>query len=417
MTKPDSEFGQQPFEEKEPNLNGSSTVTGLFSRSAITPAGQAAKDDEVLRLLQTPVAGESGSSVAQSASQPVESKQLSAANQNKANSDPSAGAPDLTGIFRKVQFDRSGAGSQRENEQNFAPEPRTSPSAENRPNDADQGFTQMFQSLSMGDSASAGTASSGSQKRGNENVHDPEPLPAMKWKNGPQAEEYRQFSESTSQTAEGEFTRLFQRLDREEVSTQPVLGRVDERMDPAMSKPQFSGGFTQLLRTLSAEEQEVPTSQVIPPPAPVQASSGPGEFTRIISGSMLREAQGRTDVPASLQPHSPQENPNVPPPAAGGSFPAAMPMPAAAPMAMGMPQPFAPPPPVPPMQMPMPMAAPPMPIPPMAAPPVATPVQAPMMTEAPAGKLGRYLPLLLISNFFLMMLVLILVVFLLLHRK
>jgi hypothetical protein len=166
-----------------------------------------------------------------------------------------------------------------------------------------------------------------------------------------------------------------------------------------------------LLRTLSAEAEDVetPLQSAIAAPVVSQSSSGPGEFTRIISGSMLREAQGRTGIPQSVNGDAWQQQQT--PMAASGSTPMPMPnltpgmspvMPAASPVMPMTPQMVSPQPPRMPMTPPVPSA----PAPSLHVQP-----------EAPAdGKLQQYMPLLLIANFFLMLLVLILVVFVLLHH-
>jgi len=71
---------------------------------------------------------------------------------------------------------------------------------------------------------------------------------------------------------------------------------------------QMGGGFTQLLRTLSKDMDEPSSEQGMPEPAVRSARDldGPGEFTRIISNSMLREAQGRTSTPVAVS-RSPSE--------------------------------------------------------------------------------------------------------------
>ena len=97
----------------------------------------------------------------------------------------------------------------------------------------------------------------------------------------------------SSQTAPGEFTRMFQSLRHEGDAPPPIPVR---NMPPTSDQ----GGFTQLLRTLSDEDVADYEVRVTPPraqpsvPEQIGAESGPGEITRVISGSMLREAQGRT---------------------------------------------------------------------------------------------------------------------------
>lgn len=158
-----------------------------------------------------------------------------------------------------------------------------------------------------------------------------------------------------------------------------------------------SGEFTRLMHSLSEPAVAGPVAPPMGPPmgAPVaqpQAmpqsgfQSGPGEYTRIISGSAMREAGGGAAFPpmappvaappAAFAPPVAMKAPSFAPPA--GAHPPA-------PAGFGMPQGFAPP---------------------------AAPAPAP----APQGKLQQYLPLILVLNGALLLIVVIVLVFALRHH-
>lgn len=87
-----------------------------------------------------------------------------------------------------------------------------------------------------------------------------------------------------------EFTRVFQRPEDQKSQAADSMRR--DFYDKPAPPRQVGGGFTQLLRTLSSEDNdELP----IYAPAPVARPlpEGPGEFTRIASRSALREATDR----------------------------------------------------------------------------------------------------------------------------
>ena len=185
--------------------------------------------------------------------------------------------------------------------------------------------------------------------------------------------------------SEQEYTQVFQTLSAAKEKGDNAA-RTDGKPDVQTGATQYGGDFTQLLRTLSAEaEAEIPAA---PAPLPPQPASGPGEFTRIISGAMLREAQGR--IGASERTDAQK---------AAAAVNAAPAKPAAAP----------------PQKQPVPHAQ-----PPVAAaaktPPAAAAPQAPQDSAPAQGKLQQYMPLLLIANFFLMLIVLALLAFVFLHR-
>lgn len=219
-------------------------------------------------------------------------------------------------------------------------------------------------------------------------------------------------SPEPSLPAQGGFTQLLQALNRETAAKAPesILP------PPPISSPApAAGGFTQLLRSLSEQPASLSASPAMAPPAPqppvapipalpvvpsftAQAvappvlprtpapqptPSGPGEFTRVISGSALRDLQ---------------------------ASPAATPAPAAAPPA----RPGWAPPPMPPP----PAAAPPAPAPHFAPPAFAfQPPAAPAPPPAPPpGILQKYLPLILIVNVFLMLAIVLILIFVLHHK-
>lgn len=187
-----------------------------------------------------------------------------------------------------------------------------------------------------------------------------------------------------------------------------------------------SGGVTQLIRMLTEEVSVSPSTPAVAPAEPERsAPAGPGEFTRIISGEMLRAAAG---VPALA---------NTPPASAAAP---AFPVPGVAVTPPGVTKPSIAMPAIPAVPSAhvgggsAGVAAPPMPHASAAAPSVTPPrVEAPRVetpkvptaqaavgavasAAAPKSKLQQMLPLILVLNAFLLV-VLILVVFFALHRR
>ncbi len=307
------------------------------------------------------------------------------------------------------------------------------------------GFTQMFQALSSAkepapvsaqpapafEPSPAPKSGPGSftqmfSQIGGQNAPQEDPLASLQQQPPPSAN--FQFSTPAPQSsrspfgntpvpaptpsAQGGFTQLFQALGKEETAPAkeppPLMPLAPAAAAPG---PPAAGGFTQLLRTLNTGPAPQPTQAAPPPLAPVPAapisSSGPGEFTRIISGSMLRGAQGQNVTPG----------PPVMPPAgqAGGGQPAFQ-----MPQAPAFPKIHTAPPP-----MPSPMSqmhaggggsAPQMPHfqPPAFQFPQPPPAAAPQ--PPPPGKLQQYLPLILIVNVFVLIVVILIVVFALRHH-
>ncbi len=150
-----------------------------------------------------------------------------------------------------------------------------------------------------------------------------------------------------------------------------------------------AGSVTRLIQRLSATPAAEPPQASAPVAAP-QASSGPGEFTRMINAGAMRSA-----------PSAPAPPPAAPPPAAA----APIPMPAFAPPAMPAP------PPMPAAQKP---AAPPPPAfqaPKFEPPKPAAPAFAPPALAAPKSKLEEMVPILLVVNTFLLVVLIVVVVF------
>lgn len=176
--------------------------------------------------------------------------------------------------------------------------------------------------------------------------------------------------------SEKEFTQILQPLSA--TAGKDSVARADGKSDAQPGASQFVGDFTQLLRTLSAEaEAEIPAA---PAPLPPQPVSGPGEFTRIISGAMLREAQGR--IGASERTDAQKASARANAISAHSAEPQKVAQPAVA-----QPRAKTPPPP-----------------------------QAPQDSEPTQGKLQRYMPLLLMANLLLMLVVLILLAFVFLQH-
>jgi hypothetical protein len=185
-----------------------------------------------------------------------------------------------------------------------------------------------------------------------------------------------------SASAPGEFTEIFQQLPAASTAHSAASpSRADFHPAPVSSEPlQVGGGFTQLLRTLSDEGSR----ELLPGEAPLPSISSspqqPGEFTRIISRSAMRDAQLRETVTPAL-PEA-QTAPDFP---------------------------------VPPVSAP---APPPLPLPELARAPAPPPAPAAVAPEARSlGGLEKHLPALVIANLCLTALILILVAALLMRGR
>jgi hypothetical protein len=178
---------------------------------------------------------------------------------------------------------------------------------------------------------------------------------------------------------------------------------------PASSEPATpeSGSVTKLIQRLSQVPREAP---VEPPPPPLPAappvSSGPGEFTRMISGDLVKAAVAGGAPAAAAAPPPPA-------PAAATGFPpmSAMPHPAMP----AVPHPAMPAPVIPhAAPAPPPPAAPHLAAPHLAVPAIPKPappaIPAPALA-APKGKLEAMVPILLVINTFLLIVLLVVVVF------
>jgi len=212
--------------------------------------------------------------------------------------------------------------------------------------------------------------------------------------------------------AQGGFTQLFQALNQSPVT--PKAADLPQTAPP-QSSPGAAGGFTQLLESLSQKEPAAPNTPLpassLPPASPlppiqsgppsspgaapvVPSAAGPGEYTRVISASALRESQARIAAAAGPTPNPAQPVARPPMPQMPGQ--PAMPQMgiggAASPPQMPAPPAFA----FPQMQAPPP-------------PPAAAPAPQP-------GGLQKYLPLILLVNVFLMLAILLVLFFVLRHR-
>lgn len=256
-------------------------------------------------------------------------------------------------------------------------------------------FTQMFSSLSV----------AGSPKEDPLKSMTPEPRPASGF----------QFSSSPrppEPSAQGGFTQLLQALNQESAKpAEPPLAQsplTAASPVPTAAPGAAAGGFTQLLKSLSAEPASPP--QAPPPPvvpqavAPPISSTGPGEFTRVISGSALRDLQSQ-----GAQPAAPVAAPTARPVFTPPPFPPAPHLPPAPPLPHAG---AAAPPPAPHFAPPA-FAFPPAPAPAPPAPAPAPPVAAP---PAEAGKLQKYLPLILVVNIFVLLVIVLILIFVLGHK-
>ena len=222
--------------------------------------------------------------------------------------------------------------------------------------------------------------------------------------------------------AQGGFTQLLRALNQEspqKAAEPPVFQASPTPPAPAPS----AGGFTQLLKALSAEPASESVAAPPMPPAAIpysppplspappiasrpgvppvlpqsqaapQAPPGPGEFTRIISGSALRDLQSNGGVPGSPTPAAPS--------AQSGWAPPPMPQASAMPHAPAIPPP------------PAQHLAPPVFAFPQAPAPTPPPVAAP---APPQSAFQKYLPLILVVNVFLMLVIVLILVFALHHK-
>jgi hypothetical protein len=211
--------------------------------------------------------------------------------------------------------------------------------------------------------------------------------------------------------AQGGFTQLFQSLNQEPphaTGPEPTLAPSPAPVAPPVQNP-ASGGFTQLLRTLSSEPaQAQPFPQAMPQQAASapMASSGPGEFTRVISNSAFRDSMGTAPASGPLVLPPQQAAPG----AAGAGFPGVSLPPAPKfpqmPHAPTMPAAHAAVPPQPPAFQP----------PVFAFPPPQQPAAAPPAQPAPQSKLQQYLPLILILNVFVLLVIVLILFFVLRHK-
>ena len=175
---------------------------------------------------------------------------------------------------------------------------------------------------------------------------------------------------------------------------------------PAPAPPEPSGmeagSVTKLIQRLSQVPREAPpepthATAAFPPAPPV--SSGPGEFTRMISGDTVKAALAGSPAAPTTAPAA--AAPPPPPPAFAMPPMPAAPKPAAPAMAPMPAMPAAPKAAAPPAPMPMPS----MPAAPKVAPP---PMPA---VAAPKGKLEAMVPILLVINTFLLVVLLVVVIF------
>jgi hypothetical protein len=155
---------------------------------------------------------------------------------------------------------------------------------------------------------------------------------------------------------------------------------------PAEHSTVEPGSVTRLIQRLSQVPRETPPEPILPPasapPIGASASSGPGEFTRMISAGAVRAAVESSAQPAPVAP------------ALAAPTPIAIPAPAAPAMA------------APAMKAPAPPPA-----PKFEPPKVEAPKLAPPAVAAPKSKLEAMVPILLIMNTFLLIVLLVVVVF------
>ena len=185
---------------------------------------------------------------------------------------------------------------------------------------SDPGFTQIFQSLGqpLGPSPGKTSGAGGSLSRPSQEVNAQQASggTAMPMES-PQA---------PAASSAGDFTRMFARLDGSGAkgggSFETPYQELQAATPTAQPQP-LGGGFTQLLRTLSSEcSAALPIGGALPAGEYVTqpVTEGPGEFTRIISRSALRDASQREVQKESQTPGEPEVQTSVPapvPPASG----------------------------------------------------------------------------------------------------
>lgn len=203
---------------------------------------------------------------------------------------------DLTGIFRQVAVPTSTPPSSREgsfpgspSQSNMHQTPNLPIASSGRHPEEELGFTQMFQALRANSSPST---TDPFQQEGEIPVRQSQQELLSNWNQLPRDQGQRRVIQT-----QGEFTQLFQRLDQQEELSE-IGPFYHEGLGSSAIEP-LGGGFTQLLRTLSSED----TADLQPGSSPnVQPlRGGPGEFTRIISHSALREEMKR-DAQQNSQP-------------------------------------------------------------------------------------------------------------------
>ena len=290
---------------------------------------------------------------------------------------------DLTGIFRQLNVRESAAPTSDEEseDQGKASGAATDILSTQIParQSVDPGFTQLFQSL--------GAAAPPTELF---------PLESFSSGKGFQQPQTHTIQGDPRRSSSGEFTRLFERLDARSAQDSGGFDIGGHETSPMSHGAESGGGFTQLLRTLSNEslrESPIPGaplggSSMVQPP-----SEAPGEFTRILSRSALREANQRdpqNNLPVSHQ-QTLAANPQPPLP----HFPSTEGQALSSTVS-------------PSLQSPSP-----------------TQITSPAISNAPAasaqmprsGKFQEYVPLLLIANLFAMLVVILLVALMLIHHR
>ena len=174
------------------------------------------------------------------------------------------------------------------------------------------GFTRLFQVLS--DAGKTGPQADAIQDARAEPLRDSRSVSIeegngleMRHDGGPEVSEENVSSSATTGQDKGEFTRLFQSLGTESSA---------RTAEEPVRRDANSAGFTQLLRTLS--EEDAPRYQPAARPVQAPAISGQGEFTRVISGSMLRKAQGSMAI-GQLAESQQDRHPQLTPEQAAGA--------------------------------------------------------------------------------------------------
>lgn len=214
------------------------------------------------------------------------------------------GTTDLTGIFRKVTIEKGSdpsepsafmhSSSSREHPDGVDPSHLNRDDKGSAPIEGDLSFTQLFQSVSVKPAAEPQQRPAEPAVTQQESSSDKQHRSTSVFSN-PEPPREAVHDPVTSPSSPGEFTALFNTIrSSSEVfelpSPSPYLG------NSRFPEPNpIGGGFTQLLRTLSDDDVSTPPFGVTSGATEKLPPREPGEFTQIVSRSVMREATLREE--------------------------------------------------------------------------------------------------------------------------